>query len=352
MSPNLRSYHVVFLVDISIGTLSLENDSNFENLLNKTRLSVLKVLTFLENTLPAAQKSSNLKWGFKFFNFGSFITSVERYEFKDFSIKTYEQFESLLENKSVVERGKAKDAKLKEKEQKRKSSLTALSNALKEIVTDYQWDFPDITSPVRPVRGARGSRGSNSVGEPSQLNYVFVLGPCPQTSTQWDRFTGHEPGRVKSDPEALGKVILPPIVSRLFHDEKKIRLFWIDTAAAQRCSDGVRTAPLVCSLDACKAMCAAPALVTWSSGMQRSSTRIQCETCMYVEDNWLELNSRNWWFGSTRFVCNAFRFLLFIGWGVEIGQRKRNATSCFSHITGRQRAELCFVSPVKFSYRM
>ena len=231
MSVKLRSYQLVFLVDVSIGIRSSESESNFECLLNKTRLSALKVLTFLEDTLPHNHKASNLKWGFKFFNFGTFNSSIERYEFKDFSIRTFEQFESLLENKSVAQRTKVKEENRNNEVGNSSGLLSSLSNALKEVVTDYQWDFPDITSPVRPVRHRKGAKAPTS-GEPNQHNFVFVLGPCPGSLDQWNKyaFRNNEDEMLSAKADLVRQAILPPLVSRIFCDQKKIQLFWIDTA--------------------------------------------------------------------------------------------------------------------------
>ena len=218
-------YQIVFLVDVSIGVQFVENEAKFECLLNKTRLGALKILTFLEDTLPVTHKSTNLKWGFKFFNFSTFNTNIERYEFKDFSIRTFEQFESLLENKSVVERTKVKDRA----GDGSPVSINVLSSALKEVVTDYQWDFPDITSPVRPTR----YRKVHISDEPNQHNYVFILGPCPQTVDHWNiRKVQSKDVENEVSPPKTAKVreaILPPMVSRIFCDQKKIKLFWVDT---------------------------------------------------------------------------------------------------------------------------
>ena len=229
MSTKCATYQVVFLVDVSIGVRFSGDDANFECLLNKTRLSALKILTFLEDTLPVTHKSTNLKWGFKFFNFCTFNTNIERYEFKDFSIRTFEQFESLLENKSVAERAKVRA----DRQGDPSCTINVLSSALKEIVTDYQWDFPDITSPVRPAR-CRKVRTSD---EPKQYNYVFILGPCPQTIDHWNSFTSrkHQTNNETSPPKPkeVRETILPPMVSTIFCDQKNIKPFWVDTVGKQ-----------------------------------------------------------------------------------------------------------------------
>ncbi len=261
MAYSKDSYQVVFLVDIRVGVADAEDDPVVEQKLNKVRLSALKVLTFLESTLPDSKVTSNLKWGFKFFNFHKFKSSIERYEFKEFSLRNFENFESLLETKNFNERQKVHEScqtrsDLSTTSGSSKSSskgveegpIVHLTNALKEIVADYQWDSLDITSPVRPAKRRQTAPQRRSIdNEPTQYNYVFVIGSCPRTLEEWNNFAfiSKENGGLKDaggkaisgclpcESSKFGEFVLPPVVYRLFSNEKRIKLFWLDTHGDQ-----------------------------------------------------------------------------------------------------------------------
>lgn len=263
MAFSKDSYQVVFLVDIGVGVTESDEEPVVEQKLNKVRLSALKILTFLDSSLPDCKKSSNLKWGFKFFNFQKFKSNIERYEFKEFSLRNFENFESLLEAKNFNERQKGNESHRTNESRSLLSTtsgsstcghksvsgpITHLTNALKEIIADYQWDSLDITSPIRPVKRRQAVPQRRSIdNEPKKFNYVFVIGPCPQTLNEWNTFAfiTKENGGLKDpdgsaidgclpcEPTAFREFVLPPVVHRLFSNEKQIKLFWLDTQEDQ-----------------------------------------------------------------------------------------------------------------------
>ena len=219
-----RSQQIVFLIDERLARDEGLDDFPLENITSAIRLSALKILTYFAH--KSADGFENLKWGRKFFNSQQYqpYMKVERYYFYEFSQDSFEEFENDLESRLESERltthGLVKELV--------HPPVVSLQNAFKELLHDFQWDRPDIKSPVKPTRGARNKQKKNQPSPRSASNnLVFVFSPV-WLRGELDKFTGH------NNTRSLLDLIMGPAVYRQFYETNKISLHWIDVPSATR----------------------------------------------------------------------------------------------------------------------
>ncbi|XP_069136972.1 treslin-like [Argopecten irradians] len=225
MSDVVKQTQLVFLVDVNKNNYdSYPNDpGSSQKYVNTICLSALRLLVyfasesdgFLSNkSSKSKSKQSSLKWGFKFFNSSHHYSRVGGHILRDFKLRYFEEFENDLERKfeeSFSERNP----------EKTHVASDCLRKALMEIIYDFQWEKPDITSPVKFRRNSMVNR-ENVVSQNNNL--VFVFSRFPENPSSLRKFAGK---RV-IDADICLDLFMPQSLHREFHGLYQLQLFWID----------------------------------------------------------------------------------------------------------------------------
>lgn len=226
------SKNIIFLVDSESMPYNC-TDTLFSENVKVIRLCVLKLLTYFSNN----NKAYDFRWGHKLFSSASgYSTSLLkiRAQLVDFSLESYEEFEDILSLKLDRLR-KTLSLEIKsstttnQEETKFISRSKLVGTALRELLHEYDWNVPQILSPVKTSR--KNTNGQNNTQESFDENFVFLFGNCPSNIGELEAFTGI---RRSNDSHCCNDKILrsflPPALLNQFLHKTKIRLFWIDTS--------------------------------------------------------------------------------------------------------------------------
>ena len=253
-------YQIVFLVDLSAGVPVDDTDVSADQIAPCICLSALRILTHLTSQVPdTANGRAHVKWGFKFYN--SVSRHLQKYKFHEFTAKDFEEFETrvdtVVESEKTKAHGLVKDRFMRnvsfgESEnsadhatnhhvphEEYTDPVDRLQNALRDLVTDFQWDRPDISSPVRsaPRRSNFGRKRSFiDDQEPRQQNLTFLFSRCPHSPSRIASFAGVAED---ADPQDILSSFLPTSLYRQFYESAKIRLFWVDLNAEPSATEGM-----------------------------------------------------------------------------------------------------------------
>ncbi|XP_061750511.1 treslin isoform X2 [Nerophis ophidion] len=214
----MASHNLVFVVDVD----------------DRDRLDVLK-RGILQILLHYGYKHGfdQVRWGYKFFQSktGRHASLKARgSDFKELCHKTFQDFEVEFDGRF--------DEKEKSPTPQRKqpcSQSASVQTALKEILLDFQWDRPDITSPtklsLRPRKASRAS-GKPAHSQEDDLsshgrNEVFIVSECPRSWTQLADFLCAEHLDIHSD---LSENILSKAVQDMLA-QRHVVLHWLDSSS-------------------------------------------------------------------------------------------------------------------------
>ena len=227
---------IVFLIDSNPSfwgsSCSLEDTSN------AIRLCVLKILTYFSNN--GRGKRSNLRWGYKFFNSRTLSHQFERHEFKDFFVEIFEEFETEVWkklNESFAQGSHALEQNEPDGERdssfgKPPAGAKCISCALTNVVHDFQWERPDISSPVRSTR----SRGNNNLFHGNRSsntrNVMFLLSGCPCGDESISNFIGETSSSLKMF-DVVKNALMPSMLFKEFK-QRHIGLHWINIGNGQQ----------------------------------------------------------------------------------------------------------------------
>ena len=217
-------YQVVFLVD---SNPSLWGSSySAENAANAIRLFALRVLVYFSDYRNG--KRSNIRWGYKIFTSRSLSHHVERHDFKEFSISVFEDFENQVSkklNESFAQN--AQDGNTLPMLSKPPAGAKCICCAFTNAVHDFQWDGPDMSSPVRTTRGNVNSLCSSK----KKRNVMFLLSGCPRDDASIQDFGG-EISPALTSLESLKNVLMPSVLYKEFK-ERQICLQWVNIGNVQ-----------------------------------------------------------------------------------------------------------------------
>ncbi|KAL3865702.1 hypothetical protein ACJMK2_043064, partial [Sinanodonta woodiana] len=223
MSTHSKEIQIVFLIDIN--QINLLNNQSSSSLANITSLSCFRILHYLSSTVDKQTCSKTqrlkrlpLKWGYNFFSSNSYIFKVQHVQFRPFKKRYFEEFENELERRYEEHSDASRSHKSKVHGKYVPTEL--LNRALTEVLGDFPWENPDLSSPVKN-RHRRKELGTGAI---RHKNYVVLFTPCPKNSKQMKAFTGK---RVL-DSEIFRDSFMPPSLLDAFQDIK-LSLLWIDS---------------------------------------------------------------------------------------------------------------------------
>ncbi|MCI4381888.1 hypothetical protein PGIGA_G00257280 [Pangasianodon gigas] len=226
----MMAAHVVFAIDVDCRSeeLNLPRDLYLSYL----KQWILKVLL----SLGSKYGFENVRWGYKFFHSrtvksASLITRGT--DFKELQEKAFSEFEGELVHKVGVSQ-KSSD----EQYRLRPSPAICVQNTLKEILLDFQWDRPDMTSPTKlSLRPRRSTRNATNIPLADDdiscqgKNIVFVVSECPYSRREVMEFLQLCSGNIASQRD-LPELILPKgLIDMLIH--RKVTLHWADCSSCE-----------------------------------------------------------------------------------------------------------------------
>lgn len=222
------SVQAVLLFDLNSFSDTCKSESDLEQNVAQLRLSCLKLLTKFG---AQTEKGTEVRWSCKFYDSNYYKPDTSRKNFLDFTKKTFDEFEN-----DVTERY----CKVFDRQQSGGDSNPSdickphsyiLKKCLQEVLLDYNWDRPDITSPVKPTRRSVKS-GRNIISEDNgPYNTVIIFTKVPYNIVVIEDFCGCERQNTntsKVTAEDFLKSILDHSMVKSFQEEKHISLNFVN----------------------------------------------------------------------------------------------------------------------------
>ncbi|XP_077504183.1 treslin-like [Amblyomma americanum] len=222
-----NSTKVVFLVDVA-SFFSREDRlsvTDYQQAVNAVKYCCLKFLTHFG--------TKKTRWGYKFYSSSGLARQrMEKRLFCDFNLESFEDFEDDLVRRfehyrqacDAIDRSGSRSVPEKD------PPCSVLRAALTQIFSEYQWDAPNLSSPVK-WKSKRKRTCMNASYE--DVNYIFNISPCPRTDDDVAAFLD---GSHTADQDVADN-ILPAHVRRLWLASASAKFFWIDTTPLE--SDAV-----------------------------------------------------------------------------------------------------------------
>ena len=237
MSAKNDSYRIVFLVDVECllkcsGCCHTRRKCQeaHQRLVGLTTRSILLLLTYYSGR--TLDQTKHLQWSYKLYNTES---RKGCQNFKDFDLKSFEYLENDLRSVISAHRCQSVDGETTRgpggiEEEAEEAPRCKLRRGLTEILHDFQWDRPDIMSPVKRRHSLRRRTSlGGPLGEdcgPRQLNLVFLFSGCPRTLGDALSFAD-----CTDNGWLLLHAFLPKQVYQKFRQGLNISLFWVDVEA-------------------------------------------------------------------------------------------------------------------------
>ncbi|KAH8032780.1 hypothetical protein HPB51_001839 [Rhipicephalus microplus] len=226
-----QSTKAVFLVDVA-SFFSREDRlsvADYQQAMNAVKYCCLKFLTHFG--------TKRTRWGYKFYNRnGSARQRMEKRLFCEFNLETFEDFEEDLVRRfehyrqacDAIDRSGSRSTTEKD------PPCSVLRAALTQIFSEYQWDAPSLSSPVKWKLRKREKKCTSETCEGEEdANYVFNISPCPHTDSDVAAFLG----RSATACADVADEILPAHVRRLLFASALVKFFWIDTTSLEATLD-------------------------------------------------------------------------------------------------------------------
>lgn len=232
----MYSCQAVFLIDTFIENLPTNYEQVIEEYCKTISLSTLRILSYLslENRNNEGQKrpkAASLKWGYKFFNSRCHSLKVEKYSFKELKLKHFEEFEreiqrrmKILVKNSLKSESIYQSKTISKKTDNKMSPCDCFNRTLSELIDDYEWETPDLFSPIKCRKLKKRNESKNLVKD-SSGNFVFLFSICPKSTTSLRQFVKKK----VLDSSVFLDSLMPASLFSKFCEELKLKLFWIDT---------------------------------------------------------------------------------------------------------------------------
>ena len=225
------AYQIVFLIDLNITELRHYDDSSLTCVFESIKLSVIKILTHFGYKLNDNLKTTNISWGYTLFNQLPPIKKRIKSTLIDYSLNQIKTFENDLRNAFNEEQQKwasVLDNSLNcevHDEGFSEDGAILLERALTDVLSDFQWDRPDISSPLRPLRrDGKAQQHNYNKTEMLTKNYVMLLSRCPHSKKELRTFLDSK----DLGSNAVLESFMPSSLHRQFYQETRIHLFWLD----------------------------------------------------------------------------------------------------------------------------
>ena len=224
MAENFRQggkIQIVFLVDVFVREQDIYSQ-DFEYVIDlKSRaisLCVLRLLLHFNSSIDCGNFTS-LRWGFKFYNSNVLNFEYKRRRFYELSGESFERFEEEMRARFRNGYDSQKWAKFEAR-----FGVKSLSCCITEVLHDFPWVTPDISSPSRSTKNEQfdDHRGN------AYKNYLFVIGDCPLLDVDLCRFLGRSESSL-CDAEVVFNEIFSTTLYEEFCDKCGLSLFWIDS---------------------------------------------------------------------------------------------------------------------------
>lgn len=232
----IYSCQAVFLIDTFIENLPVNYEQFIEEYCKTISLSTLRILSYLsfENRNNEGQKrpkASSLKWGYKFFDSRSHSLKVEKYSFKELKLKHFEEFEREIQRRiKILVKNSLKSESLNHSKSTSKKTDNKISpcdcfiRTLSELIDDYEWETPDLFSPIKRRKFKKRNESKNLIKD-SSGNFAFLFSICPKSTTSLRQFAKKK----VLDSSVFLDSLMPASLFSKFCEELKLKLFWIDT---------------------------------------------------------------------------------------------------------------------------
>ncbi|XP_067236390.1 treslin isoform X2 [Chanodichthys erythropterus] len=226
----MASQNVVFAIDVDYR--AEENNSTTSAYLNHLKHWILRVLLSLGHKYGLEK----VRWGYKFFHSRTVksATLINRgSDFKELQEKVFSDFEEELLVKFSGVEGKSPRNRIKSHKLK-PSPASCVQNALKEILLDFQWDRPDLTSPtkvtLRPRRSSRSGRNiplqDYDMLNPDR-NVLFVVSECPRSKAELEDYLSISREDSRHHRDMHEQVLPKSLIDMLM--QRKVVLHWADS---------------------------------------------------------------------------------------------------------------------------
>ncbi|XP_047736998.1 uncharacterized protein LOC108678874 isoform X2 [Hyalella azteca] len=235
------SAQVVFIFDLNCldASSTSENDSNLQKAAIK--LSCLRLLTEFG---AQTQNGSDVRWASKFYDSLIFKPGKTNNSFVDFNRLSYDTFDSEVSQKlnfSTSHRNDSHEVEARRTSQRnasqnsssraiqRHSACFILNKAIQEALKDYNWDLPDVSSPVITKKSHFAENGLKA-GKLDNFNAIVVFTKIPQDAGAVQEFVG---GENIATPEDFPRKFFEKATQQALEEVKGFRLFFIDTSPTQ-----------------------------------------------------------------------------------------------------------------------
>lgn len=195
------------------------------------RLSLLQLLCYLRQN--EEKSSDNFQWGYKLFNSeGPELQAMEKQPFSRFDLQSFQLFEEkLIAKSSRINASIRANQNNQKTDPDPKRIKNVLKQALSQVCTDFNWNIPDVSSPVSLMRRRRCSPGLKNLIKKqenfskSSYNYVFVISPLENYSLK----------NLKKIETNIFQILTPKTLYNMLTRDSNIELFWLDHNVSENC---------------------------------------------------------------------------------------------------------------------